>query len=371
MRKISKLIDYILYIIIIVVLIAAVTSTIWNRPVIFSSVRSNSMYPLFQRSDMLLIKSLSKDDDVKVGDIVLFKVEEGSLSSKGWIVHRIIDGDEISGYITKGDANKYTDQHSGGTGPVQRDWIVSKVLTIGTQPIKIPLIGHLPLLMEKFQTSPYAMPCIAVILAGIVGIMEVTGNKKHKKNKRNGMELQLVYFFGGLTISIIMGATMLATSQRIIVPYEISNNTGVLIGSSVGVVKVGDETTKSLSTINNKSFFPIISTITAKDEQISFSHPLITLKPGDNIETTMTLSPSKIGKFNTTIYIGMFYPFLPRKLIYNLSQVNYWLALSIVSLIPGLPLMLYPIIDGRLRKKTIKEIRRFLRRIKRLIPMFN
>lgn len=372
MKRLSKIIDISLYIIVSIVLIAAVTSAIWDKPMIFSSVRSNSMYPLFQRSDMIIIKSISEKDKINIGDIVVFKVGEGSLSSKGWIVHRIIEGDEISGYITKGDANEYTDQGSGGNPPIKREWISSRVLTIGKQPLKIPLIGYLPLWMENLQTNPYTIPIIAVVLAMIVGVSELTNNKSKRKKKKNGLELQLIYFFGGLTITVIMGATMLATSQRILIPYEVSeSSTGVIMGSNVGLIKIGDEIEKPLSELSNKGIFPIITTITTKDEQITCSHSLTILKPGDVLETEMKLQASKIGKFDTVIYVGMFFPFLPSKWIYNLSLKSYWLALMVVSLVPGLPLMLYPMLDNSMRKKTIKEIRRMLRRILRFIPIFS
>lgn len=372
MQKLSRFIDIILYIIVAIALTAAITSVLWDKPIMFSSVRSNSMYPLIQRSDMILIRSLSEKDRVNIGDIVVFKVEEGSLSSKGWIVHRIIGGDDETGYITKGDANDYTDQAFGSTDPIKREWIVSRVLTIGSQPIKIPLIGYFTLLVEKLQTNLYTMPIIAVVLAVIVGISEfITGRQKRKKGK-NGLGLQLVYFLGGLTISIIMGATMLATSQRIILPYEVSKDTsGVLMGSNVGIIKTNDEIEKPLSELSNKGFFPILATITTEDEQINFSHSLVTLKPGSTIETMMYLKASNPGKYESSIYISMFYPFLPGKLIYNLSTKSYWLALVTVSLIPGLPLMLYPLIDRKMRKKTIKEIRRSARRIRRSIHIFN
>lgn len=372
MKKLSKLIDIILYIIVAVSLTSAITSALWDKPMFFSSVRSNSMYPLFQRGDMILIKNLPEDSPVNIGDIVLFKSESGYLSSKGWIVHRIIDGNEEIGYITKGDANDYTDQAYGGTPPIKREWISSKVLCIGKLPLKIPLVGYLPLWLEEFQANPYIMPVIAVVLAVIVGISEfMSGNKKRKKRKPS-LELQLIYFFSGLVISVIVASTMLTTSERIIIPYEISDSShGMLTGSDIGIIKVGDKIEKPISELSNKSFFPITATITTNDEQISFSHNFITLKPGNTINATMKLDAKIPGKYQSTIYIGMFYPFLPGKLIYSLSIKSYWLALVVVSLIPGLPLMLYPLIDRKLRNKTIKEIRRLVRRIRKLIPLIN
>ena len=65
--------------------------------------------------------------------------------------------------------------------------------------------------------------------------------------------MQFVYFLGGITISIIMLATMLATSQRIVVPYQVSEKSqGALLGSNIGIIRVGDEIQKPLSELSNK-----------------------------------------------------------------------------------------------------------------------
>ena len=66
------------------------------------------------------------------------------------------------GFITKGDANKHTDQQSAGTGPIKREWIAGRALTIGETPIVIPKIGYLSLWMEKYQSNPYLLPVIRI-----------------------------------------------------------------------------------------------------------------------------------------------------------------------------------------------------------------
>ena len=176
--------------------------------------------------------------------------------------------------------------------------------------------------------------------------------------------MQLLYFFSGLTISVVMAATMLTTSQRIVLPYEVSeNNQGVIMGSAVGIIKVGDERTIPLADLSNKGFMPVTATITSNDEQLSFSNTLLTLKKGDELKPELTLEAKTPGKYEAVIHIGLFYPLLPKNLIYNLANNSYWLALAVVSIIPGFPLMIYPIIDKTMRLKTIKEIRRKIRRI--------
>lgn len=304
-----------------------------------------------------MIKSASDSAEVKIGDIVVFKAEEGSLSGQGYVVHRIIEKTKEGNYITKGDANDYSDPL------LKREWIYSKVVAMGKIPVKIPLLGYLPLWMEGVQKNPYTMPVIAVILAGIVGFSELTGSKKNKK-KKSGLDIPLIYFFSGLTISIVMAATMLATSQRIVLPYEVSDSSqGVIMGSAVGVMKVGDERTIPLADLSNKGFMPVTVTITSEDVQLSFSHTLGVLNKGDELKPELTLNANNSGDYESVIHIGLFYPFLPKGIIYYLASCSYWLALTVVSFIPGLPLMIYPVVDGTMRRRTIKEIRRKVRRI--------
>jgi len=368
MKSLSRVINIVLYIFVALALTAAIGSAVAKKPVLMSSIRSNSMYPLFRRGDMILVKGVSDSTALEVGDIVVFKTEKGSLSTKGWIVHRIMDGNAKDGFITKGDANEHTDQAMDGAEPIKPDMIASRVVTLGRFPLKLPLLGYLPLWMEKFRDNPYLLPLIAVILAVVIGVSELMGDKKKKKRK-DSFYIQLVYFFSGLTVSIVMAATMLAASQRLVIPYEVSKSSqGVIMGSNVGILRVGEVVEKPLSKLANKGFFPIMATVNSDDNQFSFNVDRLTLRPRENLEVMMTVNASKPGRYNSVIQIGMFYPFLPRDMIYSLASINYWLALAAVSLIPGLPIMLYPIIDGKLRRKTKKEFRRLTRRIQGLNP---
>ncbi len=354
MKKINFIIDAILFAIVFIVLISAIGSSLYNKPIIFSTVKSNSMYPLFQRGDMIVLKNVTKDDIVNIGDIIVFKAQEGSLKNKGFVVHRLIEIDN-NNFITQGDANEYNDP------PNKREWIVSKVITVGDRVVKIPYAGYITLWMDSFQKNPYAMPIITIILAGILGISEL---KHKKKEKKKGIDLQLIYIFSGLTISVVMAATMVATSQHIKIPYEITlNNEGASFGNSFGIVKLGNELQLPLAELNNNGFFTVTATVTSKDKQITFSHNLVELDNKTKLSVEANLKATKIGKFNSIVHIGLFYPFLPKALIYSFASKSYWLALFIISLIPGLPLILYPLIDKKMRKNIKKEIRRNIRRI--------
>lgn len=66
-------------------------------------VSSNSMNPIFQKGDFIIIK---KQMEYTIGDIITYLVEEEN--NKYYVTHRIIRKNENE-YITKGDANNKED----------------------------------------------------------------------------------------------------------------------------------------------------------------------------------------------------------------------------------------------------------------------
>ncbi|WP_409344247.1 signal peptidase I [Paenibacillus sp. MBLB4367] len=368
MKILSRSFNVIIYIIIAFTLTASVGSVILKHPYLISVIRSNSMYPLFERGDMVMISRVSAADSVKIGDIVVFKTETGSYATKGWIIHRIIGGDERQGYITQGDNNEQTDQAVGGAPPIKREWIASKAMTFGSSPVVLKRIGFIPLWAESFRTSPYVLPGIAVILAAILGVGElVKGRRRKKKKKRRGrFDMQLIYVFSGLTLSVVIGATMLTSSQFVKVVYEVSRDSkGVIMGSDVGIMLLGEQIERPLVDLDNKSFIPLVASVHTNDPQIIPSHSSLTLSPKQSVQTTFKVTAEHAGKYESSIRVTMFYPFLPKAVIHALDRTSFWLALAVISVIPGLPIMLIPLFDAKLRGKTISELRRTARRLSR------
>lgn len=369
MRALSRIGNFFFYLFIVIILIAGLGSVLHNTPFLFSVIRSNSMYPLFSRGDLVFVRSLSAAAPVKIGDIVLFKTEDDSLARKGWVIHRIIGGDAAKGFITKGDANETTDQLGERAHAVKREWIAGKATVWGTHVFKCPLLGHLPLWAEKYRRSPYLLPCFAFLLTIILASTEWQNERSGKKKGK--LDLSLLYIGSGFVISLLLLASMLATSQKINLEYEVADQRGVLQGSAIGILKEGDTTERFLAELKNKSFCPFIAAVTCPDPQITLNVDFLTLKQNQKKELSFKVTALQTGTHRFPIWIGMYYPFLPPHILYQLQTKSIWLALSIVSILPGLPLILYPFLDFKLRRKTKKEIRRLYRRIKRILPLHN
>lgn len=358
MKVLFKIVNVVVIMVILVTIIASISSAVTKKPILFSVIRSNSMYPVWERGDMVIIENTSSKDEIQIGDIIFFKAEEGNLSGQGWIAHRVMNGNESKGFITKGDANAESDQVKDGI-LIQRDWVAGRAMTIGDTPIVIPKLGYLSLWMEKYQGNPYILPGFALVLALIIGVGELKNSKKNKNRKKKGsIELPLIYFLGGITISVVIAATMITSYQRINVHYEVSNQQGIIMGSSIGILKEGEQIEKPLSTFSNNGIIKLIGVITTDDTQITVSHPKVSLVKGEQKEVTFTVHANKQDKYESTIHMGLFYPLLPSSVIYFLAQKSFWLALFVISLIPGLPMMMYPIFDRKFRNGVAKTYRR-------------
>ncbi|MBU7006549.1 signal peptidase I [Phosphitispora fastidiosa] len=366
--KFFRWVTWIVYSIVGILLVAVVGSAITQEPLVFTVIRSGSMYPVLERGDIVLIAKVSEADNTAEGDIIVFRTESGDLASQGWIIHRIVKGDLKNGFVTKGDANDYTDQEAGNNPLISRNWIASRVVTIDKTPVKIPLLGYLPLWLEGLQKSPFLLPGIAVILAIIVGAGELKGKKK-KRNKR--FDHLLLYFFSGITLAVVLAASMIATSQNISFEYEVSTDRkGVMMDSPVGVLPIGEVVHKPISDLDNKGFFPIFASITTNDRQITFSQDNATIRPGEKIQISMTVTARDVGKHKTSIWVGMFLPLLPPGVINYLTQKSYWLALAAASCVPAIPLMVWPLFDYKLRQTIKKEFRVKIRKAGRLLQRY-
>lgn len=124
-------------------------------------VTTGSMSGTIEEGDLILIK---KCDDYKIGDIVTFLPENGTIPTTHRII-RIQDGR----YYTRGDANNAED-----TRPIDKSRIVGKVT--GT----VPHVGlFFRWIIEGFGWA-YLVAGVAVIVGGVILFRRVASDKKEK-----------------------------------------------------------------------------------------------------------------------------------------------------------------------------------------------
>lgn len=75
-------------------------------PASFVGVDGISMEPTFYEGDLVVVHERAH---YEVGDVVTYRIPRGEPGDGHNIVHRIVGGDGVHGYVTQGDNNSYTD----------------------------------------------------------------------------------------------------------------------------------------------------------------------------------------------------------------------------------------------------------------------
>lgn len=89
-------------------------------------VAGTSMEPTYQLGDAVI----AWREPVDVGDIILYRIPEGSPGEGKTVIHRVIGGDG-NGWVTQGDNRVHAD-----------DWYPSNLDVLGVAKMKVPLGGE-------------------------------------------------------------------------------------------------------------------------------------------------------------------------------------------------------------------------------------
>lgn len=113
-------------------------------------VLSGSMEPAFQRGDLLFLTNY-KEDPIRVGEIVVFKVEGREIP----IVHRVLKIHEKEDgsikFLTKGDNNSVDDRGLYAPGQL---WLERKDV-VGRARGFVPYVGMVTILMNDYPKFKY------------------------------------------------------------------------------------------------------------------------------------------------------------------------------------------------------------------------
>lgn len=123
--------------VLVVVVLSLVAGQLLGYPVLLGYVETGSMAPTMEPGDGFVAVPTALDGDIEEGDVIVFRAEE--LQGGGLTTHRVV-GRTDRGFITRGDANPFTDQ-DGSEPPVKRAQIVAKALQVGGTTVVIPNLG--------------------------------------------------------------------------------------------------------------------------------------------------------------------------------------------------------------------------------------
>lgn len=113
-----------------------------DTPYPMAAITSGSMWPALKTGDLVLIKGVKEKNDIKLGDIVVYK-NPSKISGQvsGFTIHRVIQMNNET-IITKGDANNI------GDAPVKYADVIGKTVFFGANPLRVPILGNISIMVK-------------------------------------------------------------------------------------------------------------------------------------------------------------------------------------------------------------------------------
>ncbi|GAA0667050.1 signal peptidase I [Natronoarchaeum mannanilyticum] len=155
----------------LVVVAALVVGQLLGQPILLGYVATDSMEPTMDAGDGFIAIPSPLAGDVSEGDVVVFEAEQ--LHGGGLTTHRVV-GETDRGYVTKGDANPFTDQ-DGGEPPVSDQQIVAEALQINGEVVVIPHLGTAVMGIQSGVSSAQSTAASAVGVGGGLDSSQVGG----------------------------------------------------------------------------------------------------------------------------------------------------------------------------------------------------
>lgn len=123
-------------------------------------VSGPSMEPVYETGDFVAARGQNTYD---VGDIVVFSTDNGN------VIHRIIGGDGVGGYVMQGDNNPEIDQ-----------WTPTDDEVLGKAVLHVPNAGNAVMVVRQVLITPP----FPYLLAGFIFLVIVLGDDKKKASAR-------------------------------------------------------------------------------------------------------------------------------------------------------------------------------------------
>jgi signal peptidase I len=113
----------------------------------FVIVLGRSMEPQYSAGDLVIARAAS---EYRMDDVVIFR----SSGQRGYVIHRIVGGDEARGWTTRGDGNAREDR-----------WVVPDEAIIGRELLVIPRAARV---VTSVQESPFRFAALVGTLVTVL-----------------------------------------------------------------------------------------------------------------------------------------------------------------------------------------------------------
>ncbi|WP_439027427.1 signal peptidase I [Haloarchaeobius sp. DT45] len=352
-----------------VVVVSLLAGSLLGQPVLLSYVETGSMQPTMDPGDGFVAVPAAIADDPEPGDVIVFRAEQ--LHGGGLTTHRVVEETE-RGYITRGDANPFTDQ-DGDEPPVKDAQIVAEAFTVGGSVVVIPHLGtavmgiqdalawtQIRLATLLGTRSLLGTQGLAMILFGlsVVGYVvdwylddDTAGRRDRSRSRDDGTSTRLI--LAGFALLVVLSATaamvMPAGTQEFgVVSAEFDSERPTVIRQG---------TSKDMPyRVANGGVVPVHVYLEPASEGVDVAPRHLTLDGRSQANATLTLAAAEdTGYYRRFLTERRYLAVLPASVIDGLYRVHPWAPILAIDGLLGGTVYLFGAVmlkQGRLRNRT-------------------
>jgi signal peptidase len=352
----------------LIVAVSSVAGSILGQPILLIYVETGSMEPTLEPGDGLVVIPIELMGPIDTGDVVVFEAK--TIQDGGLTTHRVV-GETERGYITRGDANPFTDQDA-DEPPVKREQIVAEPLQVGGSVVVIPHLG------TAAQAIQGALQFVQTQIASVLGTRAFLGTQglayfffvgtilyylvgeyrdrrdqqTDRSNRRDiGTDPHLV--LGVFAVVLVFGAT--ATMAVPAGPQQFGIVSSEFNSERPDVIPIGESKDRTYH-VPNSGLVPTVVFLEPGSDQVEIAPQEHYLGPRETVNATLTLhAPPEIGYYRYYVTEHRYLALLPTSTIRTLYGMHPWLPVVVIdALIAGafLGLTLPFVGSGRIRDRS-------------------
>ncbi|WP_331235381.1 signal peptidase I [Natronorarus salvus] len=341
----------------VLALLAMLVGAALGQPVGLAYVASGSMEPTLSTGDGFLAVP-SAFVEVEEGDVVVFEARE--LHDGGLTTHRVV-GETDAGYVTRGDANPFTDQ-DGPEPPVTDDRIVAVAPQVNGEVVSIPHLGTGVMALQTAvggigplgRSAGSLLVWIGLLLT-CVALLSNRGTT-HRTTDRSRSRAGVI---GTRTLVVVVVAlVVIPVTAAMVVPsgvhtFGIASTTA---DSDDPLAIEPGETSTVEHTLHNDGVVPAVAVLEPASDGIAVESDRRSLPGGSSEPVSVTLSaPEEEGEYYRSFTEHRYLAVLPSVLLVWLHGIHPLVALSAVNLVAlSIFLVLAAVVAG-LRPQRIRS----------------
>ncbi|MFW6376483.1 MAG: S26 family signal peptidase [archaeon] len=325
---------------------AILAGALLGQPILLGFVETGSMQPTLDSGDGFVAVPQAIAGPVDEGDVVVFRAEEvngGKLTT-----HRVVDETD-RGYVTRGDANPFTDQ-ANGEPPVKKAQVVAVALQYDGHVVSVPQLGTAVTGLQSLLTSVQRRLAdllgtravlgtqgLAYLLLGatvllyVVDVVRNGGERRRERDRsrENGVDPRL--WIAGFGLVIVLGATVAMVAPAGAQEYGVVS--AEFDSPGPRVIPTGESETTTYP-VGNGGVLPVVTYFEPASEGVAVDPDRMRIAPRTSANATVTLTaPPETGYYRRYVVEHRYLAVLPGEVIATLYRVHPWAPLVAVDVV--------------------------------------